>query len=201
MNLNDFNQFRIITNMERYEYKNENKIYEKEAGIKLIKELKNCGYKNSICIYDKLKTKVIEKCKNNGLCNEKIVYNALDLKGIKKWILPLFEAQNLIQREDIVKFKATVAIDFGTHGTGLGYALINDDEKTQETYIEQDWCSNVDNKNKTDILLKYDGTFLAFGEKALNMYLYGDNESDSNSDEEEKEEDEKEDLNKKNMLF
>eukprot|EP01083_Nonionella_stella_P006855 19848_1 len=215
--------------MERMEYRNgddiNGKINHKEAGVELIRELRGKGYRNNICVYDrKANTKALEKCRKNGY-DKKIVFIALELKDIEKWISPDFIEEKKFndiiddnpvsnnnnihgavpqQREDIVDFKAIVAIDFGTHGTGLGYALINDDEKKQETYIEQDWCANVDNKNKTDILLKYDGTFLAFGEKALNMYLYGDNDSDSDNSnsgtEEEEEEDEKED-NKKHMLF
>ena len=36
-------------------------------------------------------------------------------------------------------FKVIVAIDFGTHGTGIGYAILDQDQKEPETYIEQDW--------------------------------------------------------------
>ena len=71
-----------------------------------------------------------------------------------------------------VKFKVIVAIDFGTHGTGLGYAIIDEGKENEEKesiYVEQDWCSNTDNKNKTDILFTHDGKFLAFGDDALKM--------------------------------
>lgn len=78
-------------------------------------------------------------------------------------------------------FKVIVAIDFGTHGTGIGYAIIDQDQKEPETYIEQDWCQNADKKNKTDILLSPNGQFLAFGEKALEQYMNLADEFDGNS--------------------
>ena len=76
-------------------------------------------------------------------------------------------AQRVHAIENKGDFKVIVAIDFGTHGTGIGYAVIDQDQKEPETYIEQDWCQNADNKNKTDILLSPNGDFIAFGEKAL----------------------------------
>eukprot|EP01084_Bolivina_argentea_P034449 63730_1 len=108
----------------------------------------------------------------------------------------------LIKHEEIVEFKVIVAIDFGTHGTGLGYAI--NDEKNQEIYIEQDWGQTrklVDSKNKTDILLTYNGKFLKFGDDALEEYLnQGDGESDTDS--EDLEDDEKaERIARKHMLF
>merc|ERR1719229_538185 len=84
---------------------------------------------------------------------------------------PADGASTLMAREDIVDFKVIVAIDFGTHGTGLGYAI--NDEKSQEIYIEQDWGNtrkDIDSKNKTDILLQYDGKFLKFGDDALDEF-------------------------------
>ena len=82
-----------------------------------------------------------------------------------------------------VDFEVFVAIDFGTHGTGLGYAIKkkkaktsyilrgndndNDDDYEYETYIEQDWCGKREIKNKTDILLTHDGKFIKFGYEAL----------------------------------
>ena len=93
-------------------------------------------------------------------------------------------SSRLIGREDEVKFKVIVAIDFGTHGTGLGYAIIDDndgkdgdDEKQeQQIYVEQDWCQNTDNKNKTDILLTHDGKFITFGDDALKkLHLHSHN--------------------------
>ena len=75
--------------------------------------------------------------------------------------------------DEHVKFKVIVAIDFGTHGTALGYAMVTEDEKEQRLYIEQDWSTNVDAKNKTDILLTHDGKFITFGDDALKkLYLY-----------------------------
>eukprot|EP01084_Bolivina_argentea_P034450 63731_1 len=93
------------------------------------------------------------------------------------------------KHEEIVQFKAVVAIDFGTHGTGLGYAMV--DEKSQEMYIEQDWGGtrkNVNDKNRTDILLQYDGKFLKFGDYALEQYLNQGDEEDSESESEDSEE-------------
>ena len=63
--------------------------------------------------------------------------------------------------------KVIVAIDFGTNGTSIGYAIINDDDQKQQVYIEQDWCSNMYGKSKTDILLTHDGKFITFGDDAL----------------------------------
>ena len=80
----------------------------------------------------------------------------------------------LIKKEDEKKFKVIVAIDFGTHGTGLGYAMVTEDEKDQKLYVEQDWGShgsNADNKNKTDILLTHDGKFITFGDDALTKLI------------------------------
>ena len=65
-----------------------------------------------------------------------------------------------------VQFDYFVAIDFGTHGTGLGYAI----KETGEIYHEQDWCKNNDIKNKTDILLTWMGKFKAFGYEALDQF-------------------------------
>eukprot|EP01084_Bolivina_argentea_P034445 63726_1 len=109
-------------------------------------------------------------------------------KGAKN---PTESGSTLIKHEEIVEFKVIVAIDFGTHGTGLGYAI--NDEKNQEIYIEQDWGGTrkfVDSKNKTDILLQYDGKFLKFGDDALEEYLNQGDEEGSESDDSE-EEDEK----------
>eukprot|EP01083_Nonionella_stella_P283084 963418_1 len=108
----------------------------------------------------------------------------------------------LIKHEEIVEFKVIVAIDFGTHGTGLGYAI--NDEKNQEIYIEQDWGGTrkfVDSKNKTDILLQYDGKFLKFGDDALEEYLNQGDEEGSESDDSEEEDEKQERLAKKHMLF
>eukprot|EP01083_Nonionella_stella_P285654 972426_1 len=87
-----------------------------------------------------------------------------------------------IAREDIVNFKVIVAIDFGTHGTALGYALVGDDEKDHKIHTAQDWCKNPDHKNKTDILLTSQGKFLAFGDKALQIYMQTDEDDDSDED-------------------
>jgi len=121
-------------------------------------------------------------------------------------------AQRVHAIENKGDFKVIVAIDFGTHGTGIGYAIIDQDEKEPATYIEQDWCKNADNKNKTDILLDYNGKFLEFGEKALERYInYGDDsdtDDDKDSegdgadqDEESDSDDDEEKENLKPMLF
>eukprot|EP01084_Bolivina_argentea_P304262 525417_1 len=111
---------------------------------------------------------------------------------------------NPIKREDVVDFKVIVAIDFGTHGTGLGFAVLNNDEKKEgEIYIEQDWCSCVDNKNKTDILLKANGNFKAFGEAALELYMNQGDETDSdeNSDTDSDSDEKENKFKTKDMLF
>eukprot|EP01084_Bolivina_argentea_P260312 439565_1 len=100
---------------------------------------------------------------------------------------PAISGSTIIDHEEIGKFKLIVAIDFGTHGTGLGYALITDDEKRQEIYIEQDWGGTrklVDSKNRTNILLRYDGKFLKFGDHALEEYLNQGDEEESDTDSE-----------------
>eukprot|EP01084_Bolivina_argentea_P034446 63727_1 len=110
-------------------------------------------------------------------------------KGAKN---PTESGSTLIKHEEIVEFKVIVAIDFGTHGTGLGYAI--NDEKNQEIYIEQDWGGTrkfVDSKNKTDILLQYDGKFLKFGDDALEEYLNQGDEEGSESDDSEEEDEKK----------
>ena len=78
--------------------------------------------------------------------------------------------QRLVAMENEVQFKYIVAIDFGTHGTGLGYAKINKEEEKEEIHVDQDWCSNTDTKNKTDILLTHDGKFITFGDDALKKF-------------------------------
>ena len=66
--------------------------------------------------------------------------------------------------------KVIVAIDFGTHGTGIGYAKINAEEEKEEIHVVQDWPYNTDTKNKLDILLTHDGKFIAFGYDALKKF-------------------------------
>ena len=82
------------------------------------------------------------------------------------------QGQRLVAMENEVKFKVIVAIDFGTHGTGLGYALISENEEKgkEQIHVDQDWCSNTDTKNKTDILLTHDGKFITFGDDALKKF-------------------------------
>ena len=90
-------------------------------------------------------------------------YEILDGISINKSM-----TKGFIEEADEVDFKVIVAIDFGTHGTGLGYAILNDaDEKEPQIYVEQDWCQNVDGKVRTDILLTHDAKFIAFGDDAL----------------------------------
>eukprot|EP01084_Bolivina_argentea_P059127 107918_1 len=52
---NIFNELRIITDMHRFEYINDNKLKQKTvdilAGITLIKQLKKRGYQNRVCIF------------------------------------------------------------------------------------------------------------------------------------------------------
>jgi len=111
----------------------------------------------------------------------------------------------------VVKFKVIVAIDFGTHGTGLGYAIVpydengdSDSKQEPEIYTRQDWCDNTDHKIKTDILLKANGEFIAFGDKALQQYTKMDDDeneyySSSPSENEENEEKENEQARHKRM--
>jgi len=120
--------------------------------------------------------------------------------------------QRLVAMENEVKFKVIVAIDFGTHGTGLGYAPINDNEEKEQIYVDQDWCSNTDTKNKTDILLTHDGIFITFGDDALKKYQnkgdedYLPSDSDASEDEDEDDEDDEKEkaanlARKRPMLF
>eukprot|EP01084_Bolivina_argentea_P083503 151177_1 len=115
------------------------------------------------------------------------------------------KTKRLFAKKDKGEFEYCVAIDFGTHGTGLGYACI----ESKETYSEQDfWCKNNDLKNKTDILLTHNGEFVAFGYEALDKYKHQDDEEEETDSEDgdtddEEDEDEKRDnkMNTNNMLF
>ena len=75
------------------------------------------------------------------------------------------ETSLLSERQDL--FEMIVAIDFGTYGTGVGFAKFNE----EDVYIERGWSDNkiAGTKNRTDILLSHDGECIAFGDKALNM--------------------------------
>ena len=125
-----------------------------------------------------------------------------------------------VKQETNGDFKVIVAIDFGAHGTSMGYAVIGTEEKEPTIHIEQDWCANPDSKNKTDILLNPEGTFLAFGEEALAKFIvskpidnhcarrymdavYDDSESESEewSDSDDRDEEERRRLALKPMLF
>jgi len=113
----------------------------------------------------------------------------------------------------LVQFKVIVAIDFGTHGTGLGYAIVPYDEngkfdesKEAEIYIEQDWSRNTDNKTKTDILLNSDGNFIAFGDAALEQYTrmtdddFSDSDSSGDDDDEDDDKEENQEEIQKRLL-
>eukprot|EP01084_Bolivina_argentea_P173712 300907_1 len=71
-------QYRIVTDMERYEKKNENDsevIRVKNAGAVLIHHLRERGYYNEICVYTNHTKNALEKCHKLG-CKEGII--ALD---------------------------------------------------------------------------------------------------------------------------
>ena len=70
--------------------------------------------------------------------------------------------------------KVVVAIDIGTHGTGLGYAFIDENREIDEDkdntlvwHTYREWSKRGYCKTKTDILLHRDGGLIAFGDDAL----------------------------------
>jgi len=79
--------------------------------------------------------------------------------------------------EDVKKstFKLHVGIDFGTDGSGLAYALPNGD-----VYIHNKWKSKkygAITKPKTQILLNEEGSCVAFGIDAGEVYAQLDSET------------------------
>eukprot|EP01084_Bolivina_argentea_P126774 224390_1 len=69
-------------------------------------------------------------------------------------------------------FKIHIAVDFGTDGTSLAYALPNNKEKN--VFVHQDWVSskyNVGVKPNTIILLDENGDTLGFGKDAKHTYI------------------------------
>jgi len=127
------------------------------------------------------------------------------------------EARRPVKRYEDADFTVIVAIDFGTHGTGLGWTRIPDQKDNKEPELHQftGWCRSTDKKTKTDILLTKDGEFLAFGDTALEQYLRitdddvhsddDDDDDDDNNDkklsEEEIQKRRLERLQQKRMLF
>eukprot|EP01084_Bolivina_argentea_P269745 458511_1 len=70
-------------------------------------------------------------------------------------------------------FKIHIAIDFGTDGTSLAYAL-PDKLKEKTVYVHKDWVSvkfNSQVKPKTIILLDENGETIGFGKDAKNTYI------------------------------
>ena len=111
--------------------------------------------------------------------SDAIEYIQHNLKDAEKKLHTKDFDQLISSKYKTVDFEIFVAIDFGTHGTGLGYAIKKkkeqidsfDDEEEYEyiTFMEQDWAGGNDSiKNKTDILLSHNGRFIAFGYDALN---------------------------------
>ena len=110
---------------------------------------------------------------------EAVEYIRHNLKNVEKKISARDIDHLISSKYKSIDFEYFVAIDFGTHGTGLGYAKKVRKEKLDKftekddyeyiTFMEQDWAGGGDAiKNKTDILLTYDGKFIAFGYDALN---------------------------------
>ena len=111
--------------------------------------------------------------------NDAVEYIQNNLRNVERKMSTKDIDLLISEKYKTVDFEIFVAIDFGTHGTGLGYAIkkkkekvdaFDDDEECEYvTFMEQDWAGGGDAiKNKTDILLTHKGEFIAFGYEALN---------------------------------
>lgn len=77
-------------------------------------------------------------------------------------------------------FQVIVGIDFGTDGSGMSYAVKGSRDVHIHNLNSND--RHHDAKTKTNILLNYNGSFIAFGHEATEKYILQDDDSDSDSD-------------------
>ena len=74
---------------------------------------------------------------------------------------------HLLRESSESSFKVFVGIDFGTHGSGLAYALPDG-----KSYIHNMWDNEAPNvKPKTSVLLDKDSNVVSVGSDALKLYL------------------------------
>ena len=77
LNNDDFNKYRIVSDMTRYERKNEYDenseiICDKTAGARLVHELRKAGYSNKVCIYTSDKEHALKECDKLGCIDDRI---------------------------------------------------------------------------------------------------------------------------------
>eukprot|EP01084_Bolivina_argentea_P285382 489372_1 len=77
ISLSMFSKFRVITDMKRYEYPQDDSLKEqvtdRYAGVTLIEELRTAGYNNKVCIYTGSKEKAIDKCKEKNVYDNRVL--------------------------------------------------------------------------------------------------------------------------------
>ena len=103
---------------------------------------------------------------------------------------PKIAINNALAWKNKGNYTIVVAIDFGTDGTAVGWALKNDPNKTVN--IETNWAAGcITTKAKTNILLNGKMEHIAFGKTATQLYTHQYSNNSDNSMDDEKDDDNK----------